>query len=38
MHVVIINGSPRVKKFSNTDKIIQAFVQGLQEGEATYEL
>lgn len=38
MHVVIINGSPRVQKFSNTDKIIQAFGQGLHESGFTYEL
>lgn len=38
MHVVIINGSPRVQKFSNTDKIIQSFGKGLQESGATYEL
>jgi hypothetical protein len=38
MHVVIINGSPRVQKFSNTDKIIQSFVKGLQVSGSTYEL
>ena len=38
MHVVIINGSPRVQKFSNTDKIIQSFGKGLQESGATYKL
>ena len=38
MHIVIINGSPRVLKFSNTDKIIQSFGKGLQESGATYEL
>ena len=38
MHVIIINGSPRVLKFSNTDKIIQSFGKGLQESGATYEL
>ena len=38
MHVVIINGSPRVQKFSNTDKIIQAFGRGIQESGSTYEL
>ena len=29
MHVMIINGSPRVEKYSNTDKIIDAFTDGL---------
>ncbi len=38
MHVVMINGSPRVQKFSNTDKIIQSFGKGLQSSGATYEL
>ena len=38
MHVVIINGSPRVKQFSNTDKIIQSFTQGLDEVGCTYEI
>ena len=38
MHVVIINGSPRVKQHSNTDKIIHSFAQGLEETGCTYEL
>ncbi len=38
MHVVIINGSPRVQKFSNTDKMIQSFGKGLQASGATYDL
>ena len=38
MHVVIINGSPRVKQFSNTDKIIHSFTQGLDEAGCTYEI
>ena len=38
MHVVIINGSPRVQKFSNTDKIIQSFVKGLQDSGSSYDL
>ena len=38
MHVVIINGSPRVQKYSNTDKIIQSFGKGLHESGSTYEL
>ncbi len=37
-HVIIINGSPRVKKFSNTDKIIQSFALGLEEAGATHKL
>lgn len=37
MHVVIINGSPRVQKYSNTEKIITAFAKGLSEKESTYE-
>ena len=38
MRVVIINGSPRTRQYSNTDKIIKAFVKGLETGETTYEL
>ena len=38
MHVVIINGSPRVQKHSNTDTIIQSFGKGLHESGTTYEL
>lgn len=37
MHVIIINGSPRVEKYSNTDKIIDAFAAGLTESGATFE-
>ena len=37
MHVMIINGSPRVEKYSNTDKIIAAFAEGLSEAGATFE-
>lgn len=37
MHVVIINGSPRVQKYSNTEKIISAFTKGLSEKEITFE-
>ena len=37
-HVIIINGSPRVKKFSNTDKIIQSFALGLEEAGTTHKL
>ena len=38
MHVLIINGSPRIKKFSNTDKILEKFNEGLSENGNTYEL
>ena len=37
-HLVIINGSPRVAKFSNTDKIIHSFVKGLEVAGITGEL
>ncbi len=37
-HLVIINGSPRVAKFSNTDKIIHTFAKGLEEASVTWEL
>ncbi len=37
MHVLIINGSPRVKKYSNTDKILEKFTEGLSENGTTYE-
>ena len=37
MHVVIINGSPRLHKYSNTEKIIAAFAKGLSEKESTFE-
>ena len=37
MHVVIIHGSPRVQKYSNTEKIIAAFAKGLSEKESTFE-
>jgi len=37
-HLVIINGSPRVAKFSNTEKIIHSFVKGLEEAGVTWEL
>ena len=37
MHVVIINGSPRVQKYSNTEKIIAAFGKGLSEKGSTFE-
>ena len=37
MHVVIINGSPRVAKYSNTEKIIESFDDGLKETGASVE-
>ena len=37
MHVVIINGSPRVPRYSNTDKIIGAFERGLAGKGVTCE-
>lgn len=37
MHVVIINASSRVQKYSNTEKIIAAFAKGLSEKESTFE-
>ena len=37
-HVIILNGSPRVKKNSNTNKIIQAFTEGLEAAGITHEL
>jgi len=36
MHVLIINGSPRIKAHSNTDKIIDKFGEGLKEAGSTY--
>ena len=38
MHALIINGSPRVKQFSNTDKILEKFTAGLQEGGCSSEV
>lgn len=37
MHVVIINGSPRTEKLSNTAKILHAFGEGLTHEGATFE-
>lgn len=37
MHVMIINGSPRVKKYSNTDKILAKFTAGLSRQGNTFE-
>ncbi len=38
MHVIIINGSPRTRQYSNTDKILQAFIKGFTTEGNTYEL
>jgi multimeric flavodoxin WrbA len=37
-HVLILNGSPRVKKNSNTNKIIDAFGEGLRQAGACYDV
>ena len=37
MHVVIVNGSPRVQKYSNTEKIIASFSKGLSEKGVSFE-
>lgn len=37
MHVVMINGSPRIQKYSNTAKIMAAFAKGLSEKGSTFE-
>ena len=37
MHVLIINGSPRVKKYSNTNYILEKFTEGLRETGASFE-
>ena len=37
MHALIINGSPRVKKYSNTDKILLKITEGMAESGATFE-
>ena len=37
MHVLIINGSPRVKEYSNTDKILEKFTKGMCENGTTFE-
>ena len=37
-HVLILNGSPRIKKNSNTNKIIQAFAEGLEDAGITHKL
>ncbi|MBP5554249.1 MAG: flavodoxin family protein [Lachnospiraceae bacterium] len=38
MHVLIINGSPRIKKYSNTDKILSEFTKGMCEKGDTFDL
>ena len=37
MHVLIVNGSPRVKKYSNTNAILEKFTEGLCENGSTFE-
>lgn len=37
MHVLIINGSPRTSIYSNTDRIIDAFADGLTKKDVSYE-
>ncbi len=37
MHVVVINASPRVRKYSNTDKIMISFCRGLIRRGASFE-
>lgn len=37
MYVVIINGSPRTQKYSNTEKIIASFTKGLSENGVSFE-
>ena len=37
MHLMVINASPRVKKFSNTDKILSKFLEGYEASGNTYE-
>ena len=37
MHVLIINESPRVKKYSNTNAILEKFTEGLCENGTTFE-
>ena len=37
MHAVIINGSQRAEKYSNTEKIIDAFAKGMEEVGASFE-
>ena len=37
-HVLILNGSPRIKKNSNTNKIIDAFGEGLRQAGTCYDV
>ena len=37
MHAVIMNGSPRIRKHSNTDRILARFLQGMTEDGSTFE-
>ena len=38
MHVMVINGSPRVEKLSNTARILEKFTAGYSENGNTYEI
>lgn len=37
MHVLIINGSPRIKAHSNTDKILEKFTEGMSSKGVSFE-
>ena len=37
MNVLLINGSPRTRQYSNTDKILQPFMRGLEAEGNTYD-
>lgn len=38
MHIVVINGSPRMQAKSNTEKILTYFLEGFSAGGNTYEI
>jgi multimeric flavodoxin WrbA len=38
MHTLIINGSPREKQISNTERIIKSFAEGMKNGDNTFEI
>lgn len=38
MHLVVINGSPRIQAKSNTEKILTCFLKGFSAEENTYEI
>ena len=37
MHALIINGSPRVKRYSNTDKILEKITSGMEKAGSSFE-